>query len=78
MRVLPLAISALAALAIAPSLLQFLRENGHVRTNYRDAAVPCPLGQHNNVIRKHFGDVNNGMRFIITESVLIPLPLLPH
>ena len=41
---LPLIISTLAALAIAPALLRFLRENGHVRLNYRDAEVASPLG----------------------------------
>ena len=44
MRALPLVLSTLAALAIAPSLLAFLRENGHVRANYRQAEVACPLG----------------------------------
>lgn len=44
MRALPLVLSTLAALAIAPSLLRFLRENGHVRVNYRDARLACPLG----------------------------------
>jgi len=42
--VLPLVISTLAALAIAPSLLMFLSDNQHVRQNYRDVAIPCPLG----------------------------------
>ncbi len=44
MRVLPLILSTAAALAIAPSLLAFLRDQGHLRTNYRDVALPCPLG----------------------------------
>lgn len=44
MHVLPLVISTFAALVIAPSLVRFLSENGHVRRNYRNAQVPCPLG----------------------------------
>ena len=44
MRALPLVLSTVAALALAPSLLRFLRENGHVRMNYRDASIACPLG----------------------------------
>jgi len=43
-RALPLVLSTLAACALAPSLVQFLRENGHVRANYRGAELPCPLG----------------------------------
>jgi len=41
---LPLVLSTLAALATAPSLLTFLSSNGHVRTNYAGARIPCPLG----------------------------------
>ncbi len=44
MRVLPLVLSTLTALAVAPPLLAFLRQGGHVRSNYRDALVACPLG----------------------------------
>lgn len=44
MRALPLVIATFAALAVYPSLVRFLRENGHVRTNYRQAEIPCPLG----------------------------------
>jgi len=43
-RALPLVLSTLAAGALAPSLVRFLRENGHVRQNYRQVAIPCPLG----------------------------------
>jgi UDP-GlcNAc:undecaprenyl-phosphate/decaprenyl-phosphate GlcNAc-1-phosphate transferase len=41
---LPLVLSTLAALAAAPSLVAFLTANGHLRTNYAGAEVPCPLG----------------------------------
>jgi hypothetical protein len=41
---LPLIVGALLALAIAPGLHAFLAEHGHVRTNYRGAALPCPFG----------------------------------
>ncbi len=34
----------LAALALATALRTFLAENGHVRTNYRQVEIPCPLG----------------------------------
>ena len=44
MRVLPFVLSTLAALALAPSLVRFLRDNGHVRVNYRGARIACPLG----------------------------------
>ena len=44
MHALPLVISTLAAVAIAPSLLTFLSDNGHLRENYRGARIPCPLG----------------------------------
>ncbi len=44
MRALPLILSTAAALAIAPSLVAFLRGQGYVRENYRGAAIPCPLG----------------------------------
>ena len=44
MRALPLILSTLTALALAPSLLRFLRDNGHVRVNYRAAPVACPMG----------------------------------
>jgi len=29
---------------MAPSLVRFLRENGHVKPNYRQVEIPCPLG----------------------------------
>ncbi len=44
MHALPLVLSTLAACALAPSLVRFLLDNGHVRTNYRQAAIACPLG----------------------------------
>ena len=44
MHALPLVLSTLAALAAAPSLVAFLTENGHLRTNYAGARIPCPLG----------------------------------
>lgn len=44
MRALPLILSSLAAVLIAPSLVRFLATGGHVRENYRGAMVPCPLG----------------------------------
>ena len=44
MHALPLVLSTLAALATAPSLVTFLTEGGHVRTNYAGARIPCPLG----------------------------------
>ena len=44
MRALPLILSTVAALALAAPLLAFLRENGHLRANYRGEAIPCPLG----------------------------------
>ena len=44
MHALPLVLSTLAACALAPSLVRFLLDNGHVRTNYRHAEIACPLG----------------------------------
>ena len=44
MHALPLVLSTLAALLIAPSLVAFLATNGHVRENSRGASIPCPLG----------------------------------
>ena len=44
MRALPLILSTAAALALAGPLLSFLRENGHLRANYRGAMLACPLG----------------------------------
>ncbi|CAB4923019.1 unannotated protein [freshwater metagenome] len=44
MRVLPLILSFASALTLASPLIAFLREGGHVRTNYRGASLPCPLG----------------------------------
>ncbi len=44
MRALPLILSTVAALALARPLIAFLQENGHLRANYREAALPCPLG----------------------------------
>jgi UDP-N-acetylmuramyl pentapeptide phosphotransferase/UDP-N-acetylglucosamine-1-phosphate transferase len=43
-RALPLILSLAAALALAPSLVAFLRENGHVRRNWRGADLPTPIG----------------------------------
>ena len=39
MRALPLILSTAAALALAGPLLAFLRENGHLRANYRGAML---------------------------------------
>jgi hypothetical protein len=39
-----LIISLLLAVAIAPSLVSFLSEGGHLRSNYRGEMLPCPLG----------------------------------
>lgn len=44
MQVLPLLLSAGAALAVAPGLRQGLADGGHTVTNYREAQLPCPLG----------------------------------
>ncbi|CAB4880765.1 unannotated protein [freshwater metagenome] len=44
MRALPLILSFAAALALATPLLVFLREGGHLRSNYRGASLPCPIG----------------------------------
>ena len=44
MQALPLIISLLLAVAIAPSLVSFLSEGGHLRSNYRGEMLPCPLG----------------------------------
>ena len=44
MRALPLIFAFLFALALAPSLLSFLIAGGHLRSNYRDAMLPCPIG----------------------------------
>jgi hypothetical protein len=43
-RALPLILSTVAALALAAPLLAFLRENGHLRVNYRGESIACPLG----------------------------------
>jgi UDP-N-acetylmuramyl pentapeptide phosphotransferase/UDP-N-acetylglucosamine-1-phosphate transferase len=43
-RALPLILSLGAALLLAAPLVRFLRENGHLRENYRGTAIPCPLG----------------------------------
>jgi len=37
-------IASVLALAIAPSLLSFLRAGGHLRPNYRGASLPSPFG----------------------------------
>ncbi len=42
--VLPLVLSAAAALALAPGLRQALLAGGHTRENYRGAQIACPLG----------------------------------
>jgi UDP-N-acetylmuramyl pentapeptide phosphotransferase/UDP-N-acetylglucosamine-1-phosphate transferase len=42
--VLPIVLSAVAALAVAPGLRAGLEAGGHTVTNYRGAAIPCPLG----------------------------------
>jgi UDP-GlcNAc:undecaprenyl-phosphate/decaprenyl-phosphate GlcNAc-1-phosphate transferase len=44
MRALPLLLSVLAALVLAPVFLAALREGGHTRMNYRDRELPFPLG----------------------------------
>lgn len=44
MHFLPTAIALLAAVALAPVLLRGLQEAGLVRDNYRDVALPVPLG----------------------------------
>jgi UDP-GlcNAc:undecaprenyl-phosphate GlcNAc-1-phosphate transferase len=44
MRALPLILATAAALALAGPLVAFLRENGHLRANYRGALLACPLG----------------------------------
>src|SRR3954470_4395883 len=43
-RYLPLAISLLIALALAPALSRSLANGGHVRQNYRGTMLPCPFG----------------------------------
>jgi UDP-N-acetylmuramyl pentapeptide phosphotransferase/UDP-N-acetylglucosamine-1-phosphate transferase len=43
-QVLPIALSAAAALAVAPGLRQGLADGGHTVQNYRGAQLPCPLG----------------------------------
>jgi UDP-GlcNAc:undecaprenyl-phosphate GlcNAc-1-phosphate transferase len=43
-QVLPLLLSAGAALAVAPGLRQGLADGGHTVRNYRGADLPCPLG----------------------------------
>lgn len=42
--ILPLVLSAVAALAVAPGLRQGLVDGGHTVTNYRGADLACPLG----------------------------------
>lgn len=44
MQVLPIALSAVAAAAVAPGLRQGLVDGGHTVENYRGAQLPCPLG----------------------------------
>ncbi len=44
MQVLPLLLSAGAALAVAPGLQKGLEDGGHTVENYRGAQLPCPLG----------------------------------
>lgn len=44
MQVLPIALSAIAAAAVAPGLRQGLEDGGHTVKNYRGAELPCPLG----------------------------------
>ena len=44
MHALPLALSALAALLLAPSALRFLADEGRVRENYRGRTLPFPGG----------------------------------
>lgn len=44
MQVLPIALSAVAAGAVAPGLRQGLEDGGHTVTNYRGAPLACPLG----------------------------------
>jgi UDP-N-acetylmuramyl pentapeptide phosphotransferase/UDP-N-acetylglucosamine-1-phosphate transferase len=43
-QVLPIALSAAAALAVAPGLRQGLVDGGHTVQNYRGAQLACPLG----------------------------------
>lgn len=43
-QVLPLALSAAAAAAVAPGLRKGLVDGGHTVTNYRGAELACPLG----------------------------------
>ena len=43
-QVLPIALSAVAAGAVAPGLRQGLVDGGHTVTNYRGAPLACPLG----------------------------------
>lgn len=44
MYALPLAISLLSALALAPSLIRALAAGGQLRPNYRGRDLPTPLG----------------------------------
>ncbi|MEI6793218.1 MAG: hypothetical protein WCK97_08290 [Actinomycetes bacterium] len=44
MPALPLIFSFLLALVLAPSVVSFLAEGGHLRANFRDEMLPCPLG----------------------------------
>ncbi|MSX02313.1 MAG: hypothetical protein F2813_04035 [Actinobacteria bacterium] len=44
MPALPLILSFVAALALAPSLVAFLIDGEHLRENYRGAMLACPLG----------------------------------
>ncbi|WP_354697424.1 hypothetical protein [Paraconexibacter sp. AEG42_29] len=44
MQVLPIALSAVAAAAVAPGLRQGLVDGGHTVKNYRGAELACPLG----------------------------------
>jgi UDP-GlcNAc:undecaprenyl-phosphate GlcNAc-1-phosphate transferase len=43
-QVLPIALSAIAAAAVAPGLRQGLVDGGHTVENYRGEKLPCPLG----------------------------------
>ena len=44
MPALPLILSLLLALVLCGPLVSFLTDGGHLRSNYRDEMLPCPLG----------------------------------
>ncbi len=44
MRALPIAVASIIALGIAPSLRAAMAAGGHVRENWRGAALPFPFG----------------------------------